>query len=66
MGKNDGCFEEEGWYDGLWLLTVANQTAAYFSYGLPPKEIEKMADYCSLLSHCLRSLAIAERRWRKD
>lgn len=56
-----GWDEQESWNEGMNRLSSAFSIAAIMSCGLSCKEVELLADYCSLLSHCFRSIAITER-----
>lgn len=58
---NSGWEECEGWNDGMARLSSAFTIATFVSYGLSCRDVELLADYCSLLSHCFRSIACSER-----
>lgn len=51
----------DGWNNGMMRLSSAFSIAAMMSCGLSLKEVEMLADYFSLLSHCFRTIAISER-----
>lgn len=53
-----------GWQMGMDRLSSAFIIASVVSYGLPQRDLDLLADYCSLLSHCFRSIAASERRCR--
>ena len=60
--ENGFCWEDcAGWQMGMDRLSSAFVIASVVSYGLSRKELDVLADYCSLLSHCFRSIAASER-----
>ncbi len=61
VNGNQGWEERESWNEGMVRLSSAFSIAAMMSCGLNYKEVELLADYCSLLSHCFRSIAVTER-----
>lgn len=64
--KNDRRWEEfAGWQMGMDRLSSAFIIASVVSYGLSRKDLDILADYCSLLSHCFRSISASERRWKE-
>lgn len=66
MGKNDGSSQAKGWHEGVSRLFSAFQIVSVLSRGLSFRDLELLADYCSLLSHCFRSLAAAEKLHCRD
>lgn len=56
-----GWEEQASWNEGMMRLSSAFSIAAMMSCGLSCKEVELLADYFSLLSHCFRSIAVTER-----
>ena len=60
------CWEEaEGWNHGMNRLSSAFFIASVVSCGLPREDLELLADYCSLLSHCFRTIGASERYCRR-
>ncbi len=53
-----------GWQMGMDRLSSAFIIATVVSYGLSSRDLEILADYCSLLSHCFRSIAASERYYQ--
>ena len=55
----------DGWVSGIDRLSSAFSIAYVLSYGLSSEELNLLADYCSLLSHCFRSISACEQWYRE-